>query len=210
MTTAVVMTYNSLVLDIEHYLERTDADTLSQIPRFISLAELIIAANLKFLGNLVVATGNLTLADPILVKPAGWRKTVSMNITVNDKKQPVFLRKYEVLRTYAPDADEGRVPKYYADYDYDHWLVAPTPDAPYEFEVTFYGIPPLSSDNQSNWFTQNAPQALLYGSLLQSAPYLKNDERVVLWKSEFEGFLNSLKTEETERIVDRSAYVKGT
>jgi hypothetical protein len=51
MTTASVMTYDSLVFDIQQYLERTDQATLTQIPRFIMLCEQTLAADLKFLGN---------------------------------------------------------------------------------------------------------------------------------------------------------------
>lgn len=210
MTAAAVMTYDSLVTDIGSYLERTDTDTVNQIPRFIALAEHTIATEIKFLGNLSVVTGNFTTSDPVIEKPAGWRKTVSMNVTVDGKKQPMFVRKYEVLTAFAPDQTVTSTPKYYADYDYDHWLVAPTPPSALAFEVSYYGIEPLSSDNQSNYFTRHAPQALLYGALLQSAPFLKNDERIAMWQGKYDAFINSLKTEDVERILDRSAFVKGT
>lgn len=210
MTAAAVMTYDSLVTDVGSYLERTDTDTIAQIPRFIALAEHTIATEIKFLGNLSVVTGNFIISGPVLNKPAGWRKTVSMNVTVAGKKQPMFLRKTEVLQAFAPDQTVTSTPKYYADYDYDHWLVAPTPPSALEFEVSYYGIEPLSSDNQSNYFTRHAPQALLYATLLQSAPFLKNDERIPMWQGQYSAFISSLKTEDVERILDRSAFVKGT
>ena len=56
MTTAAVMTYDSLVADIASYLERSDAATLQKIPTFIMLAEQVIATQIKFLGNLTVNT----------------------------------------------------------------------------------------------------------------------------------------------------------
>ena len=61
MTTAQVMTYDSLVEDIQQYLERTDDATINQIPRFIMLAEQVIASQIKFLGNLTVNTSNAKL-----------------------------------------------------------------------------------------------------------------------------------------------------
>jgi hypothetical protein len=212
MVAAAVMTYDSLISDIGLYLERTDADTVDQIPRFIMLAEQIIATDIKFLGNLVVATGNFTASDPVLVKPIRWKKTVSMSCTDSDGKiNPVLLRKYEVLRAYAPDPALTGTPKYYSDYNFYHWLVAPTPVSALAFEVTYYErVEPLSSDAQTNWFTINAPQALLYGTLLQTAPFLKNDDRVPLWEAQYKGFVESLKTEDTQRILDRQAFVKGT
>ena len=52
MTVAAVMTYDSLVENIQSYLERTDTATLDKIPLFIMLVEQTIASQIKFLGNL--------------------------------------------------------------------------------------------------------------------------------------------------------------
>lgn len=201
---AAVMTYNSLVADIESYLERTDTATVDKIPTFIMLAEQIIASQIKFLGNLTVSTSTMTQGDPVIAKPARWHKTVSMNITVGGKRQPVFLRKYEYLREYWPDATQEDVPKFYCDYDYTHWLIAPTPDAAYGFEVIYYErVQPLDVSNQTNWFTQYAPQAILYGSLLQAMPFLKNDERIPMWQSIYQQAMDILTAEDKLRVADR-------
>ena len=201
---AAVMTYNSLVADIESYLERTDTATVDKIPTFIMLAEQIIASQIKFLGNLTVSTSTMTQGDPVIAKPARWHKTVSMNITVDGKRQPVFLRKYEYLREYWPDATQEDVPKFYCDYDYTHWLIAPTPDAAYGFEVIYYErVQPLDVSNQTNWFTQYAPQAILYGSLLQAMPFLKNDERIPMWQSIYQQAMDILTAEDKLRVADR-------
>jgi len=209
MTAAAVMTYDSLVNDISTYLERTDTATLEKIPQFIMLAEQIIAADIKFLGNLNVVQSNMVANEDVLDKPARWRKTVSMNITVDGKRQPVLLRDYEYLREYWPDSTQTDTPLYYSDYDYTHWLVAPTPDTNYTFEVLYYQrVPPLSSANQTNWFTEYAPQAMLYGSLLQAMPFLKNDERVQLWQAMYQQAIEMLKLENVARIGDRQAIVR--
>jgi hypothetical protein len=206
MTTAAMMTYDSLVADVQSYLERNDAATVSKIPTFIMLAEQSLAAQIKLLGNLMVNTSTMVTGQATIDKPARWRKTVSMNITVAGQRQPVLLRKYEYLREYWPDPTLTDVPKFYADYDYTHWIVSPTPDAAYGFEVLYYERPqPLDSSNQSNWFTQYAPQALLYGSLLQAMPFLKNDARSVMWQQQYDLILNALKTEDVTRIGDRQA-----
>jgi len=206
MTTAAMMTYDSLVADIQSYLERNDTATVAKIPTFIMLAEQVLTAQLKLLGNLIVNTSTMVPGQTTIDKPARWRKTVSMNITVAGQRQPVLLRKYEYIREYWPDPDLTDVPKFYADYDYTHWFVGPTPDAAYEFEVLYYERPqPLDSSNQSNWFTQYAPQALLYGSLLQAMPFLKNDARAVMWQQQYDLILTALKNEDVVRIADRQA-----
>jgi len=208
MATASVMTYTSLVENIQSYLERDDTATVDKIPLFIMLAEQIIASQIKFLGNLTVNTSTMTTSTSIIDKPARWHKTVSMNITVSGERQPVLLRKYEYLREYWPNANSTGTPEFYSDYDYTHWLVAPTPDAAYAFEVLYYErIQPLDSANQTNWFTIYAPQALLYGSLLQAMPFLKNDDRMTMWKANYDQIMQTLMAEDKLRIADRQAVV---
>jgi hypothetical protein len=206
---AYMMTYTNLVSDIEKYLERTDTVTIEKIPTFIGLAEQVLAADLKFLGNLTVATSTMVQGEAIIDKPARWRKTVSMNVTVNGQRNPILLRKYEYLREYWPDPADTDVPLFYCDYDYTHWLIAPTPDDDYAYEVLYYErVQPLDSSNQTNWFTQYAPQALLYGSLLQAMPFLKNDERIPMWQQQYSAIVNTLKTEDVSRIGDRQAVAR--
>ncbi len=203
---AVSMTYNSLFNDISSYLERTDTATLDKIPTFIMLAEQVLASEIKFLGNLTVNESTMVQGNPIITKPARWRKTVSMNVTVGGERRPVFLRTYEYMRQFWPDDAQEDVPQYYGDYDYQHWLIAPTPDDAYTFEVMYYEeVQPLDITNQQNWFTQYAPQAMLYGSLLQAMPFLKNDERLPLWQAQYDKIVAQLKTENIQRLGYRQA-----
>ena len=203
---AAVMTYTALAADIASYLERSDAQTIAKIPTFIMLAEQVIASEIKFLGNLTVNNSTMVQGTAVIEKPARWHKTVSMNVVIDGERQPVFLRKYEYLREYWPDATATGVPAYYADYDYTHWLVAPTPAAAYTFEILYYQrLQPLDDSNQTNWFTEYAPQALLYGSLLQAMPFLKNDDRIPMWQAQYQQIIQTLKAEDIQRMGDRQA-----
>jgi len=204
-TPAAVMTYDSLTTDITQYLERSDAAVVNQIPSFIMLAEFEIAEQIKTLGQQQVVESTMTVGEPVIPKPARWRKTVSMNVTVSGQIQPILLRKYEYLRQYAPSSTTTSTPLYYSDYNYDNWLVAPTPDQTYSFEVLYYErLAPLSSSNQTNWITQNAPNAMLYGTLLQAMPFLKNDQRQI-FQQKYTEAMQVLKQEDQLRLADRQA-----
>jgi len=207
-TPAYAMTYDNLTSNVLQYLERKDASVVEQIPNFIMLAEFEIAEMMKSLGQQQVAESVMMAGNPVIPKPARWRKTTSFNITVNGKKQPIFLRKYEYLINYAPSSTSESTPLYYADYDYDNWLVAPTPDQNYAFEVLYYErIQPLSSENQTNWLTRNAPNAMLYGTLLQAMPFLKNDQRVI-FQQKYTEAITALTNEDKLRIADRQAIAQ--
>ena len=206
---AVTMTYTSLVADTTLYLERSDAQTINQIPSFINLCESIISDELKILGQQQTVTTTLVQGNVTLQKPARWRKTTSMNVTVAGERLPLLLRKYEYMRNYWPDPTVESVPKYYGDYDFDHWFIAPTPDDNYAIEILYYEkIQPLDATNQTNWFTINAPQAMLYGTLLQAMPFLKNDSRVQLWQAMYDRAIQTLKLENDTRTIDRSTTVQ--
>lgn len=205
---AAQMTYDSLVSDVMSYLERSDAQTLAKVPTFINLAESIISDELKTLGQQQAVIANMTIGDPILAKPARWRKTTSMNVSIAGEKAPLLLRKYEYLRNYWPNQTDQGTPKYYADYNFNNWLIAPTPDAAYQFEVLYYEkVQPLDVANQVNFWTENAPQAMLYGTLLQAMPFLKNDPRVQLWQALYDRAVQTLKLENDTRNIDRQATV---
>ena len=205
MTQAYVMTYDNLVSDVQKYMERNDASFVDQIPELIGLAEQALAAELKTLLQLVVVETTLLAGQYILQKPARWRKTVSFNVTVAGKRQPVLLRKYEYLINYSQDNTVTGPPLYYSDTSWDWWYISPTPDQAYTFEVLYYErIEPLSSENQTNWLTRNAPNAMLYGTLLQAMPFLKNDQRQIFQQKYMEA-LQALKTEDVARVGDRQA-----
>ena len=202
------MTYDNLTSNVLQYLERNDPAVVNQIPTFIMLAEFEIAEMMKSLGQQQVVQSTMQIGNPVIPKPARWRKTVSMNITVAGKLQSVLLRKYEYLRNYAPDSTATGTPLYYSDYDYDNWLVAPTPDQSYAFEVLYYErLVPLSSDTQTNWITRNAPNAMLYGTLLQAMPFLKNDQRLI-FQQKYTEAIQALSNEDKLRIADRQAIAQ--
>jgi hypothetical protein len=199
------MTYDSLTSTVLQYLERKDAAVVNAIPTFITLCEFEIAQEIKTLGQLTVANSTMTPDNPVLAKPARWRKTVSMSVNNGTSMQPVFVRKFEYLKNYWPDVTQTDTPVYYADTDYEHWYLAPTPDQAYNFEVLYYErIAPLSSTNQTNWLTQYAPNAMLYGTLLQAMPFLKNDARAI-FQQKYSEAIAALKTEDMARVADRQA-----
>jgi hypothetical protein len=198
------MTYDSLNLNIQQYMERNDADFIEQIPNLIALAESSIAAELKTYMQLIVVETNLTSNVAILNKPARWRKTVSMKIN----GQPVLLRSQDYVAQYQAESTTGQ-PLYYADYDYNNWNFAPVPNQSYPVEIIYYAeIQPLDANNQQNLWTAIAPQAMLYGALLQAQGYLKALDKLPVWKQYYTDAITALKKEDNSRRVDRNTSVQ--
>lgn len=201
------MTYDSLLVDVRRYLERgftAESDQLvyEQLPRLVTLAERRIARELKIEGFILPVQTVLQIGVAVYPKPDRWRDTVSMSVD----NVPIFARSYEYLRNYWPDESATGTPAYYADYDYQHWLIAPTPAAASTLEILVYQQPPLLGDDvQVNWITEYAPDLLLYATLLEAAPFLKKDERIATWQGMYDRAAQALNGEDLKRIMDRTA-----
>lgn len=214
---ATTMTFQTLKEDVQRYLERgqslaADPIVYEQIPRLINLAERRIARELKVQGFINVVTSTLNAGQSVYAKPDRWRDTISINIGTganNTQRKTLFTRDYEYLRSYWPDESQTSEPIFYSDYNYDNWLIAPTPDAAYPAEILYYELPPLLDDTtQMNWLTEYAPQLLLYGTLLEATPFLKNDERIGTWQQYYDRAASMLNGEDLAKILDRSAVRK--
>lgn len=208
------LTYALLLTDLRRYLERgfTEADdpnVFSQLPRLVTLAERRCARELKVLGFQSVVTAAMQADLAVYAKPDRWRATVSINFgtgTGNNTRNPLFPRSYEYVIAYWPDRTATGTPEVYADYDYQHWVFAPTPSAAFPFEVLFYEQPAFLDDAvSSNWLTDFAPELLLYAGLLEATPFLKNDERIATWQTFYDRAASATNGEELQKILDRAA-----
>ena len=201
------MTYDSLLEDVRRYLERgftaeSDQIVYDQLPRLITMGERRIGRELKIQGFIRPVQTTLQVGVAVYPKPDRWRDTVSMTVDGN----PIFARSYEYLRNYWPDEQQTGTPKFYADYDYQHWLLAPTPDQPQVLEILYYEQPRfLGEDFQTNWLTEYAPDLLLYATLLEATPFLKNDDRIQMWQALYDRAAQALNGEDLKRITDRSS-----
>lgn len=201
------MSYSSLLADVRRYLERgftaeSDPIVFEQLPRLVALAERRCATELKIQGFIRAVTTPLQAGVAVYLKPDRWRDTVSMTVGGS----PVFTRSYEYCRNYWPDeAQTGNV-EFYADYDYQHWLLVPTPATAATMEVLYFELPqPLDETNQENWLTKYAPNLLLYATLLEATPFLKSDERIQMWQGMYDRFAQAISAQDIQKQLDRAA-----
>lgn len=208
---AASMTYTSLLADLRRYLERgqvNDPEVYQQLPRLVNLAERAIINQLRIIGFINVVTSTLVAGTSVYAKPDRWRQTVSMEYgagTSQNDRTALMPRSYEYMRKYWPNSDTRQAPEFYCDYNYTHWLVAPTPDANYPWQIIYYQQPPyLDDSNQTNWLTDFAPNCLLYRALLEAAPFLKADERIGTWEGLWTKEMSALDQMDLSKIVDRA------
>lgn len=208
---AYTMTFSTLQDDIRRYLERgfteeSDELVYKQIPRLINMAERRIARELKLQGFTRAVELDIEQGKSVYKKPDRWRETISMSYN----GRGLFARGYDYLRSFWPDPDAQDTAQFYAEYDYNHWLIAPTPDVSGKAEVLYYELPRLLDDSsQTNWLTDHAPNLLLYGALLEATPFLKNDERIQTWQMMYDRAAQAISGEDLQKILDRNAVRDG-
>lgn len=211
MPEAQNLTFNLLLESLSSYMVRTDTAFLEKRPEFVMLAENKLATAMKQQGFQSVVSGALPLAVS-MPKPAFWRETISFTYTFTNadgdaETATLYLRTLEFLKQYAPTAEPG-APVYYADYNISHFRIAPVPDAAYQFELVYYArLQPLSTENQTNWLTLNAPQALLYAALTEAAIWAGNDGKIALYSGMYDQASSGLVSENQERSIDRTTAV---
>lgn len=204
------MTYNSLLADVAMYAERNDRPFIDQVPRFVMLAENRIASQTRGLGLLKIVTGAFEPGQDVVAKPSRWRETGTFMVR-DAESSATFLksRSYTFCRSFAPNASSTGLPQYYADYGYEHFLVAAKPDQAYNFELAYFERPlPLDQTTQTNWTTQYAPQLLLYATLLEAQPFLKLEQRAAEFKGLYDIARQDLLEESQRRLFGDQALLR--
>lgn len=203
---AVAMTYQSLISDVQTYVERDDSPFIDQIPTFIMLAENRLASEVRGLGYLRVVTTNLN--GPQLVKPVRWRETKSFSITVNSEIVYLQSRGYQYCRAFNSNGSTG-TPRYYSDEVYEYWFIAPNPSDAFPVEIQYHERPePLSNEQSVSWTTQYAPQLLLYATLMEAQPFLKLPERIAEFQGLYDRALMGIAKEDEKRQRPDAAAVR--
>jgi hypothetical protein len=203
----MTMTYGSLFDQIKSYLNRSDQDTLNQIPNFISQASDRICRDSENVGFQIYVTGALIATQYVIPKPVRWRRNLTFSIGTGNgynTREQLLLRRYEFIRDYWPDPTQTATPKFYGDYGYSNLIIAPVPDLPYPFEWSYLELPePLGPTVSTNWLTNYAPDVLLIASLVEAMPYLKNSEKIPEWNQFYLQRIASLNKQDIQRKSDR-------
>jgi hypothetical protein len=215
---ATAMTFASLQTLVADYLERgsslaVDPIVRANLPTLINNAERRIADDLKVLGFKVPVVSAFTAGVAVYALPDRWRRTASINFgtgTLFNTRVPIYSRSYEFVREFWPNDTVTGQPRYFAPYDFEHFIVAPTPDQGYPFELVYYQLPPLLDEaTQTNWITEYQPQLLLFATLLECTEFLKNDERIPVWQGEYQGRVDKLNGNDRGHMTDQGTSRTG-
>ena len=184
------MNYSELLTNVRKYTE-VESEVLSDsiLNVFINNVENKIQRELDLDVFRKFQFSSFTIGSPFITMPDDFafeRGVQIRNQTTNDRtwldqRDTTFIDEYNVDRT-----NNTGTPKYYANWDQNTIIVAPTPDLAYEIELWYNKTPDhLSSTTTTTWLSTNAPEVLIYGTVAEAFSYLKNPPYVQLYEQKY-------------------------
>lgn len=189
-----IANYSDLQTSAASWLHRGDLTAL--IPDFITLAEAKLNRRLRLRAQESTATGTVSASVAL---PADFAEVISLTVTTGSVTYPVLYK------TVSEITGDSAAPFYYTIVG-DNIVFDPSSSS-YTYELTYYAkFAALSSG--VNWLITNAPDVYLYATLMESAPYLKNDTRVQVWSGLLENALKDLEKQNINAKFGNSLCVR--
>lgn len=182
----MITNYSTLKSSIADWLLRDDLTPV--IPSFIALAEARMNRDSRLRTKDAIVRGTLSVSAQFTTLPAAFRRMINLEYQTTPVR-PLEYRTPQQMDLIRASNPSG-TPYYYCVHGTELEVV-PVPSETVTLGAIYYaGITALSDSNTSNWLLTAAPDIYLYASLLQAAPYLKEDERVPVWASLYDQLCN--------------------
>lgn len=177
-----ISTYTELQAAVANWLARDDLSL--RIPEFVSLCEAkfnreLFVRQMEERATVTVDTGS---GEPEFISlPDDFQSMRRIRLSsVQGKPRLQFVSGASMDEIRQSRGDVSGRPVYFT-ITGDEIELAPTPDEAYSIEMTYRTVIPPLADNSTNWLLTLAPDAYLYGTLLEAEPYIQNDGRIQVW-----------------------------
>lgn len=200
-----ISTYSELKSSIADFLNRSDLT--ATIDTFIDLAESQMNRDIRHWEMENLVSGQQSQGDKYMQVPADWLETIRFQVTTGNISALELSSMASLADKRQNSNDQTGTPRFYSHVRGEFELF-PTPDEDTDFELLYYQkIPALSDSSTTNWLLSYAPDVYLYGSLLHSAPYLKEDERVQVWAQLYSAAVVQLNAQ-SERVKNSGSGIR--
>ena len=141
-------TYSTLKSAIKDYTENQESTFVSHLVDFVKTAEerIFKSVDLEFFRK--NATGTTTAGNQFLAVPDDYIASFSLSLESSSNKNFLLIKDVNFLQEYNPNSATTGLPKYYGVYDFQNFLLAPTPDAAYTAELHYYYRPTSLTQSQ--------------------------------------------------------------
>jgi hypothetical protein len=207
----MTMTYGELKQAIQDYTENDETTFVNNLPLFIRLAEERILKSVQL--NLFQKNqfGTMTTGNQYLAAPSDFLAPFSLSIDVSGDAEFLLFKDLDFVQTYTPDPTTTGQPKYYAQFDVDNFILAPTPNANYTVDIHYLYRPTsitAGADSGTSWLSTNAEISLLYASLIEAYTFMKGDPNLMQMYNQryMEGISRLKNLGEAQETIDEYRY----
>ena len=175
-------TYAQLKTAIQDYTENDETSFVNNLPLFIRMAEERILKGVQLNLFQKNQSGVMTTGNEYLAAPTDFLAPFSLSIDVSGAKEFLLFKDLDFIQTYNPNSTTTGQPQYYAQFDVDNFIIAPTPDANYTVDIHYLYRPAsltVGTDSGTSWLSENAELTLLYASLIEAYTYMKGDQNLM-------------------------------
>lgn len=168
------LSYTDLTTKIQQELQNSETTFVANIDMFIRQAEQNIYRKVNIPDLRKNSSGTLTASDRFLAKPTDFLSTSSLAVIDGSSEYHFLLPKQQdFIRECYPSITATGLPKYYANFDAEYFILGPTPDSGYSVQLHYFYDPPSIVTTGTSWLGDNAEDALLWGSVVEGYRYLK-------------------------------------
>lgn len=200
---SIISTYSTLLSNIQEVTEDDGVEFTAYLPTSISLAEDRLIRECDFVDLEEKDTGNLSIGVSTIPKPTGFQYTHYFYIVISGVRTILRRRTDDFLIDYWPDDTINLVPKYYSDDSEANFIVAPTPDTAYAYEIKTTKAPTkLSISNETNYFVSNLPDVLYFASMVEQSKFMKAWSQVSTWENYYASARDSWNQLQARRRMD--------
>ncbi len=172
------MNYTELKTNIEDICE--NSFTEDQLAMFTQQAEQKIYNTVQIPALRKNVTGTLTASNKYLSTPSDFLWSYSLAVVDGDGVYRFLLNKdVNFMREAYPNPTDTGLPKHYAYFDDDTFIVGPTPDSGYTSELHYGYYPESIVTAGTTWLGDEFDSALLNGALLEAIRFMKGEPDMV-------------------------------
>ena len=174
-------TLTTLKQSVQDWTENDETTFVNELDFFIKNAEERIFKTVDFDYFRKNVEGTATTGNKFLQKPTDYMATFSLSVISSGSNIFLLQKDVNFIQEYQPDPTVTGTPKYYAQFDVNNFILAPTPNADFAVELHYYYRPTsLTTDpNGTTWISTNAPDALLYGTLVEAYTFMKGEKDIL-------------------------------
>lgn len=203
------MNYSELSQQIQDELENTETTFVSHIPDFVKQAERRIANDSRlpiFRGNEETAVGTSTF---YIQKPTDLVALTGISYIASNVHTNLIEKDISYLREAYPNDTTTGTPRYYAEFSGTDWVLAPGTSASGTIRVSGFYVPTSIVTASTTWVGDNAPNALLYASLVEAYIYMKGDADILgMYEQRYRDEMDMLKGID-RNLVKRDEFTYG-